>query len=285
MNSPNPSSSSSDHSSSSSKNETHSDADAHSDFDATLAVNLQDTTPSSFNLQDFPASLETDDPISQGDLARNLHHHNLTHEPFDVEFQRLRPSTITLSDLRKQFDRNLVGRAINSLSSRQQIHLDDATIYPVDHPDITLRCSKHYLDFTLAVSRDIGLDAILPNEDVVVEPNWVFNLDLGIPIRQFRAHYSNLGFHTTGCMLYIGRQGQEDAWIAFVPNEQIFRGDHPLMSSARKDTTFLKPDRFRQFAAFLNKALSDMAYRDIVSHREYPDITTQAAFTRTANIL
>jgi hypothetical protein len=238
-----------------------------------------------FDLEEIPGALQTDDPVEQGELMRNLHSDQIGQESYAPEFARKSVTNITLTNLKSQFKRGHKQRAMKSIHTRRKIILDDRAVYPPDEQNIALKCDKHYLDFTMAAGKDIGLDAILPRDDVNVDPNWVFELDLTMPIREWTSHYVNLGFSFDGCMLYIGRRGREEVWLAFAPDSWIQDELADAGPSTSNGPTQLKPERFRRFAAFINLALNDMAYSDVNTSTPYPDTRSRFQMRTTSNIL
>jgi len=67
----------------------------------------------------------------------------------------------------------------------------------------------------MTVSASIGLWAATPN--INVDHNYVFNLDLTKPYRDFKGKYGKLGFDPKGRILFIGKSRNDDVWLAMAP--------------------------------------------------------------------
>jgi hypothetical protein len=260
-----------------------SDSDAtsqYSDWDEHAPLPNDDPMP--FCLEDVPPTLDTDDPVSQGDLLRHLNLEG-SNQRFEDEFETMPVNKIPLSFLKRQYENKYTHRAISSMSERHQVQLDDRSVYPQDSPSITFRCTDHHLDFLMAVSSGMGLDAILPN--AWPDLNWVFCLDLTQPIRSWRTNYGKLGFDSGGRMLYIGKRGREDVWLAFAPLPWILDTLTEDPAGLQTGASHLESLRYRRFAAFIGQALNDMAYTDVTATVPYPDVESGTHMRRTTNIL
>ncbi|KAG1828591.1 hypothetical protein DFJ58DRAFT_737720 [Suillus subalutaceus] len=73
-----------------------------------------------------------------------------------------------------------------------------------DDPNLLWKGSKHFLDFILIVSANIGLHA-LPK--TLADHNYSLTFNLRLQSRQFHPKFGKLSFDPTGSMMAIG-EGQ-----------------------------------------------------------------------------
>lgn len=199
----------------------------------------------------------------------------------------MRPQSITLNELRVRYENNKRNISLQSLFERHRIVLDSECVYHSDSEDLSWSSSSHFLDFRMIMSKDVGLDGVLPQSRI--NHNWSLSLTFREHFREWRTSYSQLGFDVSGSMLYIGRCGQEELWLGFAPIGFV-RGDGTHVFSEqerrkRKGSTQLSTERYRQFCSLGAAILDEMGFGSIYSNTAYPDITTLVQMEATTNIM
>lgn len=202
-------------------------------------------------------ALSADDGLDQrvinGALTEGAYDSETQRQKFkDVPFRRVR-----LSELRANFEGNKTRRALNLMSMRTEIKIDDEYLHKHDNPNLAWDMSKHYLDFLLVQSASIGFHAILPR--VANDLTFIFHLDLHQPCRTFTSKYVDLDFSPDRRLLYIGRsRGKDEVWLAMAPAEYFLK-DQALPRHARMAVlpTSLEGSHYWMlvmlFAYFLNR--------------------------------
>jgi len=151
--------------------------------------------------------------------------------------------------------------------------------------------NANHLDMLVAVSRGIGLGALLPNHNCDLE--WELSLSLSPgEARNFGMAHAKLGFDPSERMLWVGKTSMsEDVWIAMVPN--TFETDSTPMLDELKDAgkhgrrhTQLRERHRRALLVFLAHVISCAGIRHIAVRSIYPDLDSdKEAFSRVSNVL
>lgn len=192
-----------------------------------------------------------------------------------VDYRRIRPRKVLLSELRKNYEGEREIKAMETLKEKNQIEVDgDYTVDPFE-PDVAFDLSEHYLDFVLAVSGEMGLACILPTID---DHTFHFTLDLHHPLMEFSMKHARLGFSPGNAMMYLGRsRGRDNVWLAMAPNEFVENQKPITHYPVYKDykTTAMTAKHYATmtmfFAHLMHKGFGD---RDIVVYRDnkYPHL-------------
>jgi hypothetical protein len=171
------------------------------------------------------------------------------------EFQSKKVTNVLLSTLEETWENKDFRRALRTLSTPHAIKLDDA--YQVEDPAFFLH--PHNLDFLLVIPKRPGWDVLRPpNEENEGDFTWSFQLTLSQPHRRLQVKHGKLGFDPTGCVLFLGRDGnQNDVWLAMVEEaewgepEGAFPAEHVF-----HDATQMSQHHLRMVQSFFLYALS-----------------------------
>jgi hypothetical protein len=240
---------------------------------------------SPYILEEIPDSLVSDDPIAQDEFRGSLGGNSLKND-FRKKFETMRKSQIKLSTLRHLYEGQKSSAAIGLLSRRNVVTIDEDYIYDPNDPNLAFKAEHHYIDFFMAVSANIGLDAVLPRaRSEASVPNFSFRLTLDGNYREWKTLHGQLGFDPSGRMLHIGRRYEEDVWIAFAPKTFVCRmstEEHPGFQL--ETSTRLSTEHYRRFALFINYCLSQMSFEYFTLRRQYPDINDIEDLRQMTNI-
>lgn len=195
-----------------------------------------------------------DDAPTQEDLLRAIFQPSVIPEAERDGFESLRRMTVRLSKLREAYERGQSTKAMGYLDQRTKLKIDADLYIPVEDDRLLWNSKVHRLDYMMTVSDGIGLWAAIPN--VPSNHNFMFNMDLKAPYREFKAKYGKLGFDPKGRMLYIGKCRNEDVWLAMAP----LKFDDELPAGYVTGDSRLTTRQYRMLVMFLAKAL--MSIRD-----------------------
>lgn len=238
-----------------------------------------------FDVAAVPSGLDAEDGLAQNVAleAACLQHPFLQDEGerFHNQYRKRRPLSFFADVYNTKDDE----RARGTLTQRTEIILDGSE-YVTDHADPSLAWSvdSHYLDLQICVGDGLGLAAMLPN--IGTHHALEFRLELKHRTRRFQAKYAKLGFEPTNCMLWIGRSSVgEDAWLAWIPQNDIWNNDdHVGLGSGKEDTT-LTAKQYRMTTMFLATMLENIGLRDIFVLDKYPDLENETDVTFATNLL
>ncbi|SRR6266404_4382580 len=178
-------------------------------------------------------------------------------------------------------------RALNLLERRHSIVIDENYLLRVGTGQINIDTKKTMLDYHLTVANCIGLSPLLPN--TMNSHNFLLQMDLQKPYREFKGKKGMVGIDTKGKMLYIGQANNEDIFIAMAPNEFLQRRTNTQSASGRPTGTSKMTTRhYRQivmmFAHFLEK-IHDRAFFNIHSVYSQNLENEKPNWDKTTNIL
>jgi hypothetical protein len=228
---------------------------------------------SQFNLADVPSTIEADDPVDQDDVLQAIFtdvgrgdHALRTYHNMDV-------TNVKLSTLANQYNiRNSAG-SLNLLQRRGRVIVDDATCIPTESPNILWSAANHFLDYLLVVPMGSGMDACLSN--TIVDHNYLLDLDLRQPFRQFNAKYGKLGFSPEGRFLYIGRRGADEVWLSMCPKRTNRGNDDDYMLSSKTGNTCMTPSHSKMLIMFVVYLISTISNKSVDLIKRYgSDLTT-----------
>ncbi|TDL13498.1 hypothetical protein BD410DRAFT_810485, partial [Rickenella mellea] len=201
-----------------------------------------------------------------------------------------------ISWLRRAYERKEPNTILQDHMHRRQLFVDEELIEHgtddngnCDH-SIRTECGKFFIDFTMFVSRFVGLGAVLPSS--TSDHMWTLNINIKAqPHNMFSPKHGLLGFNPEGSMIYLGKCGIETVWIAMVShtfdNPTSDEDLEESSASSWKNASCHVSDRqFRCFAVFLASCLASIGTRDIFcSGNMFFDVMNKELFNKTTNIL
>ncbi len=253
-----------------------------------------------YNAAAVPTSLIAPDSYSQDEVEIYLHEPNTNQLATGLtareKFLASPVSELRLSYLGRLFQNGQAShfRAMQLLTKRRTLHVDDEFIVPSNHPNLCFHIREHYLDHALVLGNRIGLDVILPNE----RSNHAWTASLSFAnTRQLwpESEGKHLPFSPDGRMMFIGNRGQEQVWIAMAPVEMI-DGDDSIdlreVASTLQPTSALKTEHQCHLMIFFGYLFAKMNLDDFAFPGEYADLEeryphpcTHAAVRRVTSIL
>ena len=245
-----------------------------------MSVATMNTLPHPFDLSIVPDNLQVEDALPQSvaqDAVLSAHLGDLEES---ARFYAQTPTIRSLNYLKRVYERNEKAKAYKLLSSRNRIHYEDPEcVTPTDSLEVNWSIDRHYVDMLVCVGREIGLGAIIPNQQM--NSLYAIQVDFRNRNKEFRAKHNRLGFDPTGCLLWMGKMPSgDDMWIAFVQESDDFEQDDIIPSS-----TCLSERRYRIALMFFAFVLSQCGYRDIIVHERYPDIERHNGIGEATNFL
>ncbi|KAG2335563.1 hypothetical protein BDR05DRAFT_1006676 [Suillus weaverae] len=231
------------------------------DFDLVDDVDDDRTGASPFNLDDVPVAQEVDedDAVPQEAIFDGLFLHQEGAPSDGPTWEQTPVSTLNLSSIERMFRVNDRSSAIKLLHRRVNLVLDPDLKLRSDDPTLLWQGSKHFLDFILVVSGQIGLQAFLPK--TLADHNFSLTLNLRLQCREFRPKFGKLGFDPTGSMMAIGDGQSTELWLGFSPVANVedidIANDSPLLSEKHGDTR-LSSLHYRMGVMFLASCLSQI---------------------------
>ena len=193
-----------------------------------------------------------------------------THNQMEVQ-------QLKLSVLERNFNAKHKVAALNHLLQPSYIKIDGTYTYPNDARNskedgpIVMNMDHHFLDFVMYVSRYPGLGAILPN--VKVRHDWAFNISLRDQTKLFNPKYGQIGFNTTGKMLYLGRCQEETVWIAFAPEAFVLNEIKPLGAEKTHRASHVTRHQYLRFCLFMAHCFATLHMCGIYCNNPYADVS------------
>ena len=135
------------------------------------------------------------------------------------EFNELVVRRYRLKHFQMMYDqRNRVGAEM-VLGQRVDLDMEGDAKYVLDGTDgrLVWSCDTHFLDHSCIVPNRIGLDAILPRHEGVLQ--WEWKMDLRRRGKEFTDDHSTLGFDDKGRMLWVGTCQTHDVWLTWKKDE------------------------------------------------------------------
>lgn len=159
---------------------------------------------------------ELGDRVDQSKVLENIIATTL-HDPANFDaFDEKTVYKLRLSKLQRLYE-NKDPRAIDLLSNRHKIMIDERFRLEFGRRQILLDTSQTMIDYQLVVANSIGFEILLPN--AANDHRFSFNMDLKRPQKQFKGKHGMVGFDTKGRMLYLGRANNEEVYLTMAPNE------------------------------------------------------------------
>ena len=232
-----------------------------------------------FDVTAVPQSLSALDAPPQEDVQMGIYARGDTSTYDHVEaFNTTRPAKISFNQLHTLREKGDQERAMRCLSARHRLEIDaEHRLDPTD-PNMVVAAGPHFLDFVMYIGSRRGLDAVLPNMEA--DQTWSLELNLTMPQRLWPSGKpSKLPFNPNGRLLYIGQRGQEQVWLAMVPNEWL-EEDHPFNASGNwptlpAQTTAMATKHSLMVTMFIAKAFSDRRLQDFHCQTVYPEDLTR----------
>ena len=112
----------------------------------------------------------------------------------------------------------------------------------------------------MVIGSHVGIAVFIPSAP---SANFVFKLNLHLPIREFHSKYGSLGFNPSGALLYIGAIGAQELWIAMAPLEYFDGSDGQTfdMKDGHGDTCLSMP-HYHMMVAFWGTILAELPGRN-----------------------
>lgn len=133
-------------------------------------------------------------------------------------FDEMERGTLKLSQLERMYNKQSK-RAINTLSKRQTIEIDEDMCFQAGTGKVTISTEESMLDYHLTVGNGLGLGALIPN--TITSNQFMFDMDLKKPYREFKGKHGLVGFDTKGRMLYIRKCMNDDVFLAMAPKSFV----------------------------------------------------------------
>jgi hypothetical protein len=169
-------------------------------------------------------------------------------ESAEERFNKTRKSRLKLSKLKSLYE-NENRDAVNLLSSRHTIEIDEEFCIPVGTGQIYMDTDETKIDYELMVANCIGLSALLPNAPSGHE--FLLDMDLNKPTFRFPLKHAMLGFDPAGSMLFIGRCRSANVFLAMAPNEFLTGDTQPSPLGHSSISPLMSKRHYRQIVMML----------------------------------
>lgn len=189
---------------------------AMSDLVDHLADNLSNDDLEQLDVSDVPDEITCADSPTQAQVVEGIIRNTASiRATDDAEFYEKSVKDLPVRTLKKIYDTRNRDHAIRMLHRRHRITFGRDDLYDPKDPALGWGRHKHFLDFLLVVPKEPGLDAIIPNREV--DHNFSFDFTLTQYYRPWTTKYGELGFDPSRRMLYIGKAGGQNVWLAMAP--------------------------------------------------------------------
>jgi hypothetical protein len=205
-----------------------------------------------------PAEIISDDAPTQAQVIDGILRHVAPLRPTDdTDFYESSVQPISINTLKEIYNRRNKDRAIRMLHNRHRIVFSNDDLYDPKDPNLGWGQHRHFLDFLLVVPKHSGLDAIIPNREV----DHNFSFDITFKQRAWAAKYGELGFNPSRRMLYIGKAGGQQVWLAMAPaiffNKEMTNGPYKHDTIGKNPMVMPRP-RFRRVIEMMSFMMKDM---------------------------
>jgi hypothetical protein len=223
--------------------------------------------------------------VEKGDEVREADFHALRH------VRRIEDDLINAMDkhsvrstsanwFREIYNRRNHYKAANTLLKRLSVEISTFLLpeSASEDGDIIWQAPVHYLDAACAVSKNIGLGAILPGG--LNDHTFALTLkpqDLG---KVFKNKHAQLGFDYAHRALYLGYSNHREAWIFFRPNQDQV-GPYPAGVSSGPSA--LSTKNALKFWLFLWDIMKGMAL-GLTCTDVYVDVMNNLELDRCSNV-
>jgi hypothetical protein len=160
----------------------------------------------------------------------------------------MRPRPIKLSKLKAFYD-NKDTNVLSLLATRHEVVIDDGFRLKMGAGQIRMNTRSSMIDYHLTVANCVGFSPLLPN--LLADHHFCFDLNLKLPIKDFKVKNAMLGFDPAGCMLYLGHCRNEDVFLAMVPNEFLQGHFTPTRPGYSTGSSVMSRRHYRQTVMML----------------------------------
>jgi hypothetical protein len=202
------------------------------------------------------------------------------------KYRKLRPVVYKVSEVQRMYERHDWAGLLEILMHRSRFVLDPHTI--IDHSEgkEMISAEPSRIDFKCIVGKETGLGVLCRVS--ATNQTTSFTLLLHSPHLQFHHSHGELGFDPTGNLLFVGKRGDEEVWLAWAPDGvEILRPSGPPGSG-----TQLSTPRYRLAVLFWAYALSQLEHlnvryneRHLASVTFNPLVSAQDDLRKVTNIL
>ena len=233
-----------------------------------------------FDLSIVPGNMKVDDAPSQSIALEAVLLSQKADEDEDARFFEQPVLSTSLNYFKRIYERNDRVAAIKLLTRHLRVDFDKPEfVTPSNSQDITWNVERNFIDMLVFVGKDIGLGAMLPNQRV--NSFYTVKVMFTQKKKEFKAKNIKLGFDPAGSMLWIGHMpSSDDIWIAWIPKTEVQPGKKKSSAS-----TCLSERHYRITVMFFAFVLNKIAFRDIVVHDPYPDLSDELSFKSATNLL
>jgi hypothetical protein len=197
---------------------------------------------------------QDDTPTPQSEVLQEIVGQTL-YLPTAEEFFNMPVKHLNLSRLKEIYDRK-DQNVIALLSSRHDIHIDDDLRLRMGTGQIRMDTRSSMIDYHLTVGNCLGFSPLLPN--LRADHHFCFEMNLKMPIKDFKCKNAMLGFNPAGCMLFLGRCRNEDVYLAMAPND-FLRGHYtPTCAGYSTGPTNMSRRHYRQTVMMLAHFLAEV---------------------------
>lgn len=261
----------------------HTHTSAMSDTQVDIPAAAQAYLDHPFDLSLIPCDLEHDDALSQTVALKAVIKAQHADADEDASFFEQPVQSLSLGHFRRIYERNDSAAALKLMSRRVHVNFEgEDFVTPSDSGNISWSIDRHFIDMLVCVGKDLGLGAILPNENA----NSFYNvkLDFTKKGKAFKAKNVTLGFDPAGSMLWVGNMpSADDIWIAWIPRHSS--NVHEQSMNDNMESTCLSERHYRITVMFFAFMLRKIVYRDIMVPNPYPDLSCDNAFRAATNLL
>lgn len=148
--------------------------------------------------------------------------------------------TVKLSCLKRIADEKDPKLAIELLTKRVTVTIDDKYLIDVEKEEVIPQSSDIYLDFCLAIPRHIGFGALIPR---FPDHRYKASFTLNAPYRTFQGFkYAKPQYLYNGRCLFLGESDGESMWLVLAPVDEDGGSDGASdMDSDDEDDPRLRP--------------------------------------------
>jgi hypothetical protein len=190
---------------------------------------------------------------------------------------------LTLGKLQRHWEYEMKEESMRLLLRRNRIVIRDEDKVSSLDDNLYWGVHKHFLDFLTVVPIEMGLDAIIPNQEV--DHNYEFQLELKKWRIRWQATRAHLGFVPTGRMMYVGTAEGQQVWLAMAPKSFFGERSPAKVYEDDNDKGVMSSSRYRRCVLMLTFMLSRIAFAHIYSIDDYPQNIDEDGWEHSTNLL
>jgi hypothetical protein len=183
----------------------------------------------------------------------------------DQAFNNMPVNPIDLSMLKALYEAEKEDAAVNLLSQRHSITIDDEFRIPLGTGQVIMNTDDSMIDFHLTVANSIGFSSLLPNAPS--DHRFAFDMSLRKPYVSFKGKHAMLGFDPARCMLFIGRCHNEDVFLAMAPNTFLRGHIQPCPPGHSSASSLMSRRHYRQVIMMILHFLAQLPQRSYPVHK------------------